>query len=61
MDELLTPQNCRSRAFVFAKRAATCASPKAQAIFISIAKNLMALADELEVRDCGHGLSVRSG
>ena len=57
----MDPQNLRSRAFVFAKRAATCASPKAQAIFISIAKNLVALADELEVRDCGHGLKVRNG
>ena len=61
MDELLNPQNCRARALVFTKRAATCASPKAQAIFTRIAKNLIALAYELEMRDCGHGLNVRSG
>jgi hypothetical protein len=63
MDELklFTPQNCRARALVFAKRAATCASPKAHAIFTSIAGNLLALAHELEMRDRGHEQNVRTG
>jgi hypothetical protein len=56
MDELLTPKSCRERALLFAKGAATCASPKAQAVFASIAKTLIALAYEL-VR--GYGLNVR--
>ena len=61
MTDLLSAENCRARAVDFTKRAATCASPKAQSIFNRIANNLRALAVELEMRDCGHGLNVRSG
>ena len=61
MTDLLTSKNCRARALAFTKRAATCASPKAQAIFTSIARNLIALAYELDMRDRGHGLKVRNG
>ena len=61
MTDLISSENCRARALVFTKRAATCASPKAQAIFTSIAKNLIALAYEIDMRDCGERLNARNG
>jgi hypothetical protein len=48
MIDRLDPKDARDRALLFAKFAARCASPKAQQRFVSITKNWIALAFELE-------------
>jgi hypothetical protein len=48
MTDLPDAKECRQRALIFAKRLATCASPKARARFTNIAKSWMALRLELE-------------
>jgi hypothetical protein len=48
MTDLLNPRDCHARALTFSKRAATCASPKAESVFANIAKNWIALAFQLE-------------
>ena len=50
MTDLLSLSDCHARALAFSKRAATCASPKAQSLFANIAKNWIAMAFELEMQ-----------